>query len=180
MLGTGLTFEVGDGSGHSGSVSFDVIEIYDNWTDIHGLSGTDAEPAAILQSDGLANLQKFAYGMDPSVAYFDPVQYVAGGEITSPGVPTLENFAASGEPDDERAVFTRMKHHQAAGLTYTVEFSADLKMWTASATDPIVLTDENSSQDHEVVSVPFPDTVPVEGGGDSRPAKFMRLVISNQ
>ena len=61
-----------------------------------------------------------------------------------------------------------------------VEFSADLKLWTASQVTPTVLTDVNSSADHEVVSVPFPDAVPLEIGADPRTPKFMRLVISNQ
>jgi hypothetical protein len=88
------------------------------------------------------------------------------------------NFAQSGQADDERAVFTRLKNHAAAGLTYTVQFSADLEMWTASGVTPTVLTDPSSAGDLEVVSVPFSDTVPVLSGGNQRPSKFMRVVIS--
>lgn len=90
------------------------------------------------------------------------------------------NFAQPAQANDERAVFTRLKNYVDAGLTYTVEFSADLKVWTPSATTPTVLTDGSSNQEHEVVSVPFPDSVPVQDGGDPRTPKFLRIVISNE
>ena len=103
---------------------------------------------------------------------------VVGGEMTAPGAPSLINFAPPGNPDDERAVFTRLKNHEAAGITYTVEFSADLKIWTTSHVTQAVLTDENSAGDHEIVSVPFSGSAPVEGGGDELPPAFMQVTVS--
>jgi len=153
---------------------------YESWSSTYGLTGEETLASAILHSDGLANLQKFAFGMDPTVANSDRVEFVVGGEVTAAGSPALMNMAAAGQADDERAVFTRLKNHVAAGLTYTVEFSADLKVWAASAATPTVLTDANSTSDLEVVSVPFVDSVPVDAGGAPRPPKFMRVVISNE
>jgi len=180
IVGAGLNLTVDDAVGHTGSVSFDVIAVYDAWKANHGLSGADAEPATILLPDGFANLQKFAFGMSPAVTYFNPLEFVPGGELTTPGAPRLMNFAQPAQANDERAVFTRLKNYVDAGLTYTVEFSADLKVWTPSATTPTVLTDGSSNQEHEVVSVPFPDSVPVQDGGDPRTPKFLRIVISNE
>lgn len=179
VLGNDLTLTVDDGSGHTGSRTFNVVSApYDDWSSASGLAGEDADPAAILKPDGMTNLEKFAFGMNPTVANFRPLEFVAGGELTAPGAPTLGNFAPPGNPDDERAVFTRRKDHAAAGLVYTVHFSADLKQWTASAALPTLLTDATSTSDHEVVSVPFAETVPVEGAGDPRPPQFMRVTIT--
>ncbi len=149
--------------------------IYHGWAIANGLSGDDAEPDVILQPDGLTNLLKFAFGLDPNSGSFGPVEFIQDGELTKPGVPTLQ-IAAS--PDDIIAVYIRRKDYEAAVLTYTVQFSADLKQWTPSNTSPTVLTDANSTSDHEVVGIPFPNSVPVAGGGEPLAARFMRLVVT--
>ncbi len=63
-----------------------------------------------------------------------------------------------------RVVFGRRKDHVAAGLTYTVQFSADLQTWTTSGTSPEVLTGPGNTADVETVAVPFPASVPAPGG----------------
>jgi hypothetical protein len=148
---------------------------YSAWATNTSATGGTSDNA---DGDDFTNLQEFAFGMDPNAANFDPVAFDVGGGVTAAGSPTLMNLAQSGQADDERAVFTRLKNHAAAGLTYTVQFSADLEMWTASGVTPTVLTDPSSAGDLEVVSVPFSDTVPVLSGGNQRPSKFMRVVIS--
>ena len=159
-------------------VSLGVLSHYQDWAATHGLTGADAEPGAILQSDGLTNLQKFAMGMDPSVATFNSVQFVIGGAITAAGSKALMNLAQPGQPHATHAVFPRRKDYQAAGLIYTILFSADLRQWTQATEAPTVLTDENSEGDIEVVGIPFSNSVPVEIGGDPLPARFMKLSIS--
>jgi len=152
--------------------------IYIDWAAANGLSGSDQEPTAILRPDGLTNLQKFAYGLDPNLSAFNPLEFTMDGELTVPGIPTLHNFASPGAPDAFRAVFIRRKDHEAANLTYTVHFSADLKQWTPSDMPQTVLTDENNTSVHEVVSIPFPDNVPVVGADSPRPAQFMRVTVA--
>ncbi|MFU8847575.1 MAG: S8 family serine peptidase [Opitutales bacterium] len=181
LTGSSLTFTVEDGAGHTGSATFNVVSTaYNDWAAENNLTGEEADPAAILQPDGFTNLQKFAFGMSPTVVYFDPVEFVMGGGLTAPGAPTIRNMATPVQADQEHAVFTRLKNHAAAGLNYTVEFSADLKVWTPSVATTTVLTDEASTSDYEAVSVPFSDAVPVETGGDPRPPKFMRVVIATE
>lgn len=180
VAGSDLTLTVDDGESHTGSVTIaSIVAVYDSWSGDNGLSGDGASPDASPDGDALANLLEFAFGTNPTVANSDPVVFVVGGEITATGLPTLVNLAQPGQPADERAVFSRLKNHVAAGLTYTVEFSADLKLWTPTGVAPTVLTDANSTGDLEVVSVPFADTVPVSGGGAQRAPKFMRVVVSN-
>lgn len=107
---------------------------YSNWAADYGLTGDDASPDAVLQADRLSNLQKFAFGMNPNVANFGPLEFVVQGEIAAPGAPTLMNFAEPGTPYEARAVFIRRKDYAAAGLVYTGHFSADLTRWTPSST----------------------------------------------
>ena len=74
------------------------------------------------------------------------------------------------------AVFSRRKDHLASGITYTVEFSSDLSLWTASSNGLQVVTGAGSSGDYEAVSVPFPASVPLNAGGTAAP-KFFRVVV---
>lgn len=179
--GSNLTFTVDDGNGQSGWIMIDLIQCaFTGWTVSMGLAGGETDAHAILQPDGLTNLQKFAFGMDPQVAHFNPVEFVVGGEVVAAGSPTLMNFAQPGRADDERAVFTRLKNHAEAGLAYAVEFSADLKLWTRSEETPVVITGKDNSSDYEVVSVRFLNSVPVASGGQQRAATFMRVSISNE
>ncbi len=179
LIGSDMTFTVDDAAGHVGGTSFNVVSApYSDWAGENNLTGEEADIAAILQPDGLTNLQKFAHGIDPAVPSFNPLEFDAQGEITALGTPTLANLAPPGSPDDERAVFARRKDHAETGLIYTVRFSADLREWTVGSGEPEILTQQGGGGDYEVVGMPFPAAVPVEGGGDARPPKFMRVFIS--
>ena len=74
------------------------------------------------------------------------------------------------------AVFGRRKDHQAAGLTYIVEFSAGLDAWVAGDEMPAVVTGAESGGQIEAVSVAFPALVPV-ADGEAKP-KFFRVGVS--
>ena len=57
-----------------------------------------------------------------------------------------------------RAVFGRRIDYLAAGLTYTVEFSADLVTWESIVSEPVPdLLDWDA--EIEVVSVPYPSAL---------------------
>ena len=64
-----------------------------------------------------------------------------------------------------------------AGLTYTVQFSADMLSWTSSASGLSVETGSGSSGDYEAVSVPYPATVPLQAGGNGA-TKFFRVDVT--
>ena len=57
-----------------------------------------------------------------------------------------------------------------------MQFSADLNAWTASAAGLQVETGGASSGDYEAVSVPFPASVPLQGGGSAAP-QFFRVEV---
>jgi len=132
------------------------------------IQGINADP----DGDGILNLVEFAFGLDPTVEARTPMAYVTDGDVTTPGLPVLI------QPDGTfEAVFTRHKDHVAAGLTYEVQFSADLAAWTGSSNGLQVVTGAGSSGDYEAVSVPFPPDVALQAGGTAAP-QFFRVEVS--
>jgi hypothetical protein len=177
--GTGLSFTVNDGAGHTGSAMLDVQSLYSAWAGgSFAREFTDTALNSNPDGDGLNNMLEFAWNMDPTSPVQSPLSYVAGGAVLGEGIPILENSGTAQAPV-YRAVFARRKDYQLAGLSYTVHFTADLNSWTASETTPSRLTGENADL-LEVVSVPFPATVPVFGGGSALPPRFFRLEVSSR
>ncbi|MCE9609420.1 MAG: hypothetical protein K8R23_04260, partial [Chthoniobacter sp.] len=145
----------------------------DNWRQFHfgnntAFTGNDQD----YNHNGIINLLEFAFGTNPVTSTAGVLQYngtlAGGGAIGATGQPTtiLESTATG---IDFRALYTRRKDYVAAGLTYTVQFSADLNTWVASAMVPTVLADDGINQ---IVSVPYP---PFVGG---KKARFFRVQVT--
>ena len=77
-------------------------------------------------------------------------------------------FESTSSGVDLRTLFVCRKDYAAAGLTYTVQFSADLTTWKTSAAVPTVLVDAGTCQ---IVSVPYPPFV------NGRKARFFRVAV---
>jgi hypothetical protein len=148
---------------------------YENWASTYGLAGNNALPGSNPDGDALNNLQEYAFGTNPTNATTAPVNYAPGGNVISTGLPVPINLAVGGGVD-YRAVFGRRKNHQALGLTYTVQFSADLATWVSSTATPAVLTDPNSNEEFEVVGDSYPMFIPVQSG--HKKPTFFRVVVS--
>jgi hypothetical protein len=163
------------------SITLDALTAYDNWA--AGFAGfVDTAPGANPDNDSFTNLQEFAFGTNPTVSDSGPLAYVAGGAVTTPGQQIAQNVAASGV--DFRAVFCRRKDWQAAGLTYTVQFSVDdFTSWVNSDNTGLeVLTGDDTANpgDIEVVSVPYPLFIPYTRNGvpGFEKPKFFRVGVS--
>ena len=153
---------------------------YQLWTDGSFLNSFPDNSESENQDDDIfSNWQEFAFGMDPTSGMMDAVNYTPGGAVANGGYPTARDFATGGNPPDLHVVFARRKNHLAAGLVYEVQFSADLLRWTASGNTPNLETGPGAPGELEAVSVPFPATVPLEGGGTSEPSYFRLSVGSN-
>ena len=132
---------------------------------------TNKTPGGDDEATRSTNLREFAFGTDPTVNFTGPMVYVAGGNVTTPGQPVLLE-----EGGTYYAVFGRRKNHVAAGLTYTVEFSADLSSaWVPSAVVPTLVTGNPSAGDIEAVRVPFPGLIPTDSGPQK--ATFFRVEV---
>ncbi len=177
VAGSNLSFTVDNGAGQTGSVTFNVQSLFQDWASDNGLSGDDAAYGADPDGDGLTNLQEFAFGTLPNAGLLNPLQFVSGGEVTLPGPPVLRAYTPPQGKPPFQAVFGRRKNHAVAGITYTAEFSANLSYWTASNSGSTVLTGEGSHE-IEVVAVPFPETVPLSLGGTTATPKFFRINVT--
>jgi hypothetical protein len=174
VMGSNLTFTVNDGAGHTGSTSFTVISLYASWA--NGFLPADiSATAGNNDGDKLNNLQEYAFGTDPTISTFAPLSYVLNGNTTS-GMPILESTGSSGGLN--YAVFARRKDHLQAGLTYQVQFSANLNYWKNSIETPLILSGTNADA-IEAVRVPFPPSVPLSAAEtEHAPPRFFRIGVS--
>ena len=141
---------------------------YATWAAAHGLTGVRSGMGDNFDSDGLNNFEEMAFGTDPTLANGGVIT-LNGLSISQHGKPTtwLQNTANG---VDYRVLFGRRKDYGAAGLTYTVQFSADLVTWQTSAEIPTVVA---SDAEIEAVTVPFP--VPMNG----RKTRSFRVLVSS-
>ena len=145
----------------------------DDWqVQYFGLDNPNAAPGIDFNHNGITNLLEFAFGTNPLTSTAAGLLYngtlAGGGAITATGQPiTLFESIPTGV--DFRALFVRRDDYATYGLTYTVQFSPDLSIWTPSLAVPTVLADDGT---HQVVSVPFP------GFLNGKKARFFRVQVS--
>lgn len=133
-----------------------------------GEANQNAGPAGDADSDGLNNLQEYAFGMNPALSSGGMLRW-SGANLLERGVPMPYASTTAGG-FSFRAVFARRKDYIAAGLAYTVEFSGDLASWRASTATPAVLADDGEIQ---AVSVPYPFFV------NGRKASYFRVKVQS-
>ncbi|MFO1440414.1 MAG: Ig-like domain-containing protein [Verrucomicrobiaceae bacterium] len=118
--------------------------------------------------DGISNLVEFAFGTNPGSS--DPGKLeVSGGVITKRGQPDV-SITSTTNGVDFKAAFCRRKDQSTAGLTYTVQFSADLSTWQSSTVTPSVIADDGT---YQVVTVRYPFFL-----NDGQKARFFRVTVS--
>ena len=143
------------------------LSYYDAWA--NGFLPTDvSNPAGNNDGDSLKNLQEFAFGTLPTVSTGEIV--VSGGSVT-PGAPKIV-----AENGNYYMVFGRRKDYVAAGLTYTVEFTAGLDTWadnndTTNAPESMGATDGTI----DAIRVKYPDSIDTPSG--SQKPTFSRVKV---
>ncbi|HEX5791201.1 MAG TPA: InlB B-repeat-containing protein [Luteolibacter sp.] len=165
-----LRLTAGDGVGQATDdlvITVNAATPYSTWSeDVFALPFADTDPTHNPDGDSLSNLQEFAFGTDPTDPATGSLSFVEGGALTSPGTPvTVKNGST------RLAVFARRKDHATAGLTYSVQFSADMAAWTTSSDTPTLRTSPTDPADYEAVSVPYPSTNPAP--------KFFRVGVTS-
>ena len=136
-----------------------------DWTAGNGLSGATATTTANPSGDGLPNLLKYAFNLDPNAPALPPR-------------PTVQNYTVVGQTQPYLSItFTRQLG--SASLGYVVEATSDLSQpWqtvcTASffdpATGPGLVSEVNHGPLHTITAR---DTVPL--GGSAR--RFLRVRV---
>lgn len=117
--------------------------------------------------DGHSNLAEFGFGMDPTVAGTANLA-LSGAVLSQRGLP-IARATNTGTGVTYEAIFGRRKD-TLAGLTYAVQFSANLTTWVTSTATPVVLADDGVI---EAVSVPYPLFV------NGRKARFFRVQVTS-
>jgi hypothetical protein len=137
----------------------------------------NAADLADFDFDGVLNILEFAFGTNPTsgASGAGPLIYAGtfggGGTIGATGQPVLM-LEPGGNGVDFRALYVRRKDFAAAGLSYSVEFTAVLEpvtTWVPSSEIPTVLADDGV---HQIVSVPYPRFI----GG--KKARFFRVSVT--
>jgi len=172
---TTLTFE-GDFLGSIAGPAIDNVSVtetvrnFDAWAaaETFGNAFVDTLPGSNPDLDGLNNLLEFAFGTDPTVSNSDFIGYGSG---VTPGLPLPVLQETTPNNVDFRAVFGRRKDCASVGLTYTVQFSPDLREWVDSTETPVVI--EGGSGDIDAVYVVSPLA-------DDEEAQFFRLSVRHE
>lgn len=145
---------------------------FENWmSQFTFLPGANLTRAGDAVGDKLANLLEFAFGTNPSTSSTGFIQF-ANGVVAAPGRPALllQNIPGG---VNFKAVYGRRKDYRAAGLVYTVQFSADLQSWQATTAEPEVLA---VGAEIDAVGVPYPFSVVTPRGIEK--ASFFRVVVT--
>ena len=158
----------------TGFVEFTVVVTanpYLAWLAEHGMTGDDLGLDDDYDADGVVNLLEFAFGTDPTVS--SPQQLAAPvtdgiRALDQRGKPFHEIVNTTAAPD-MKVLFMRRVSHAADGLSYFLDFSADLTAWETSASAPAVLLPDGS---HELASVAYPFFL-----SDGRKARFFRVRV---
>jgi methionine-rich copper-binding protein CopC len=131
---------------------------YDTWANgTYSPALTAKLPTDNQDGDSLNNLQEYAFGTQPTVSTGEIVY--SGGTLTTPGAPKV--VAAAGTYS---MVFGRRADYVAAGLTYTVQFSAGLDAWVDNndgTNAPVQVATDGTIN---AMSVPFVDFIDTPSG----------------
>jgi hypothetical protein len=151
-----------DGTPKTYSLTVTRESAYTDWATTTGIAGGGSGLMHDLDLDGMPNLLEWAFGLNPSQGGNGSLQ-VSGGVLTARGGPS-----SIGSEGSRRALFARRLNHAAAGLIYTVEFSANLSLWEPSTA---IATPIGNDGEIEAVTVPYPATV------NGQPPKFFRVIV---
>jgi uncharacterized delta-60 repeat protein len=142
---------------------------FETWAATSGLP-PGATPTGDHDNDGVSNFLEFVFGTEPAASGSGPgVIEVTNGVITQRGTPTVrvQNIPNS---VDFRALFGRRIGHDTEGLTYTVQFSADMTIWQNSTATPTVIAEDYGIQ---ACTVPYPFFI------HGKKARFFRVNVTS-
>lgn len=127
------------------------------WAAQYGLSGTGALPGANPSGDGIANLLKYAFGLDPNVGQSGSGRFLTPGTGTS-GLPDVR---PDGHGSEARLQVEFLRRKGSPGIRYAVQFAGDLSLqsWQEATATPVV-----TSIDAEWERVVVQDTLTLSQG----------------
>jgi len=126
------------------------ITAFEGWMAAAGVPADQAGPQQTPQGDGVPNLLKYAFNMDPVKP---DVRMLSVGAEGTAGLPGGARIG-----DGLRLEFLRRKAGTHPGITYTAQFGSGLDAWTDfTGTETVSpLTPENPTWERVVVDDPAP------------------------
>ena len=137
--------------------------LYEDWAVSNGVNGPNSGAAQDFDADGILNVTEWAFGTNPAQNSIGVIA-AAGGVVTARGGPKV-----IGLPGAPLAMFGRRMNYVAEGLTYAVEFTANLSFWETSTATPIAVGNDGEI---EAVTIPFPALV------NGEPTRYFRVKIT--
>ena len=148
------------------------LSLYEQWAIAEGLDlNTNGQPDQNPDGDNLDNILEYAFGLDPEVNDHIALVLGVGPVLTTRGIPVVYSAVANSALDF-RAAFLRRANYIPAGLTYTVQFSADMNNWYDAQTGIISNT---LYSEVELVTVAYPLFLQTLSGIEK--AKFFRIKV---
>lgn len=122
----------------------------------------NSDPHEDYDGDGVPNMLELAFGT-PATTPGGGALSLSGGSITSNGQPIIMKDSGG-----MHAVYLRRRDAASLGITYSLQFSANLGLWEVGSGVVTVIAQDST---HEAVSVPFPANVA------GQPARFFRVTV---
>jgi hypothetical protein len=107
---------------------------FSDWASTFGLTGNDAATDASPAGDGIANLLKYAFNMDPTVSYTGEGRFLEVG-VGDSGLPVIRITESNGE---ERLQIEFVRRRNTDSLICRPQVSDDLLEWQNLDTIPSV------------------------------------------
>lgn len=110
------------------------VQALAGWFTANGLTGADAAPEANPAGDGISNLLKYAFNMDPNTAYSGNARHLTAGSGQS-GLPSI---TTSKPPGGQRLRIEFVRRRNDNSLGYQAQFSIDNTIWVPAVAAPTV------------------------------------------
>ena len=127
---------------------------YNTWTGTHGLTGSNASATACPAGDRIANLMKYALGLDPGKVCATPT------DGTNPGLPLLTVEAST-------LSLVYQKDTTKTDIAYLVEAASDLTSWSNNGVTEQLIATNGAIQ-----------TIKASVSKGGNPKQFIRLKVT--
>lgn len=130
--------DISSGNGSSAAINAiritEVVSPLSDWYAANGLTGADATPEANPAGDGISNLLKYAFNMDPNTLYSGEARHLSPGSGQS-GLPSITGIET---PGGRKLRIEFLRRRNDASIIYQPRFSTDLQGWVPAIATPVV------------------------------------------
>ena len=138
---------------------------FEAWMAGFALAAPNTDPAANPGGDGISNLMKFAFNMDPTQSASGPARILT----PTTGTTGLPSVTPTGSGASRRLRVEYLRRVSAPGTTYSVEFASNPATGWLPASAPETVTPINSVWQRVVIE---------DSAGSGLPARFAHVKVT--